>query len=128
MLTSRRTPPGHTSAAAGTLPGQLPAVAEALIAAAGDTDARIASHTALGLHTVHIGGPPAEQARTFEQWRQAVLDLGGTVLLRDRPDEVDDAVDALGPAPSAVRLLRALKSQLDPGGRCAPGRLGRWLE
>lgn len=128
VATSRRTPPGHTSAAAGTLPGQLPAVAEALIAAAGDTDTRIASHTALGLHTVHIGGPPAEQARTFEQWRQAVHDLGGTVLLRDRPDEVDDAVDALGPAPSAVRLLRALKSQLDPGGRCAPGRLGRWLE
>ena len=48
-------------------------------------------------------------------------------MLRDRPAEVDKAVDALGPAPSAVGLLRAVKSRLDPDGRCAPGRLGSWV-
>ena len=114
-----------TTAFAGTLPDQLRAVSEAL---AGDADNQLASHTALGLHTAHIGGTPAQQAATFERWQRAVLDLGGTVVLRDRPDEVDALVDALGPPPSAVHLLRALKSQLDPDGRCAPGRLGRWLE
>ncbi len=97
-------------------------------ALAGDADNQLASHTALGLHTAHIGGTPAQQAATFERWQRAVLDLGGTVVLRDRPDEVDALVDPLGPPPSAVQLLRALKSQLDPDGRCAPGRLGRWLE
>ena len=49
------------------------------------------------------------------------------MLLRERPAEVDAAVDALGPAPSAVDLLRALKARLDPDGRCAPGRLAPWL-
>jgi len=63
----------------------------------------------------------------FDSWRRAVLAVGGTVLLRDRPPAVDAAVDALGPPPSAVALLRAVKSRLDPQGRLAPGRLGSWL-
>jgi glycolate oxidase FAD binding subunit len=53
--------------------------------------------------------------------------MGGTVLLRERPEEVDALVDALGPPPSAVHLLRAVKARLDPEGRLAPGRLGSWL-
>ena len=36
-------------------------------------------------------------------------------------------VDALGPAPTTVSLLRALKERLDPDDRCAPGRLAPWL-
>ena len=44
------------------------------------------------------------------------------------PDgKVDALVDALGPPPSAVHLLRAVKARLDPEGRLAPGRLGSWL-
>jgi glycolate oxidase FAD binding subunit len=119
LAAAHRTPPGQTGAGAGTLPSQLAAVA--------DHPARLASHTALGLHTAHFAGSPDTQLRAFEEWRESVLALGGTVLLRDRPDEVDAAVDALGPPPPAVQLLRAVKAQLDPDGRCAAGRLGRWL-
>jgi glycolate oxidase FAD binding subunit len=107
----------------------LTAVADTLADAA-DTagvDVSLASHSAIGLHTARFSGPAAQQAAAFDRWRRAVLALGGTVLLRERPAEVDAHVDALGPAPSTVNLLRALKARLDPDSRCAPGRLAPWL-
>jgi glycolate oxidase FAD binding subunit len=115
---------------AGTLPSRLTAVAAALADAAdaAGVDVSLASHSALGLQTARFSGPPAQQAAALDRWRREVLALGGTVLLRERPAEIDAAaVDALGPAPSAVGLLRALKARLDPDGRCAPGRLAPWL-
>ena len=120
---------GESVAFAGTLPSRLTAVAEALARAAdaAGVEARLASHTALGQHTAHFAGPPEGQAQAFDRWRHVVLALGGTVLLRDRPEEVDKAVDALGPPPSAVGLLRSVKNRLDPDGRIAPGRLGSWI-
>ena len=89
--------------------------------------AQLVSHSALGLHVARFTGSPADQARAFDTWRNAVLALGGTVLLRDRPAEVDGVIDTLGPPPTTAGLLRALRSRLDPKGRCAPGRLGSWL-
>ena len=119
----------QSTAFAGTLPTRLTDVAAAL-AKAGDAagvDVSLASQSALGLHTARFSGPPAQQAAAFDQWRREVLAIGGTVLLRQRPAEVDAGVDPLGPAPSTVGLLRALKARLDPDGRCAPGRLAPWL-
>jgi len=129
LAARRRAEPGDTVAFAGTLPSRLTAVYGALVAAAdtADVDVRFVSHSALGLHTAHFAGRPEAQARAFDHYRRAVLGLGGTVLLRERPERVDALVDVLGPAPSAVQLLRAVKSSLDPGGRLAPGRLGSWL-
>ena len=126
---AHRAEPGQSTAFAGTLPSRLTAVAAALADAAdaAGVDVSLASHSALGLHTARFSGPPAQQAAAFDRWRREVLALGGTVLLRERPAEIDAAVDALGPAPSAVGLLRALKARLDPDGRCAPGRLASWL-
>jgi hypothetical protein len=129
-LAARRTAHNGSSVAfAGTLPSHLPAAGEALVTAADacGVDVLLASHSALGLHTAHFAGQPEAQARAFDQWRRSVLDMGGTVLLRDRPEELDSHVDALGPPPSTAKLMRALKSQLDPGGRLATGRLGTWL-
>ena len=119
----------QSTAFAGTLPTRLTDVATAL-AKAGDAagvDVSLASQSALGLHTARFSGPPAQQAAAFDEWRGEVLAIGGTVLLRQRPAEVDAGVDPLGPAPSTVGLLRALKARLDPDGRCAPGRLAPWL-
>ena len=126
---AHRPEPGQSTAFAGTLPSRLTAVATALADAAdaAGVDVSLASHSALGLHTARFAGPPAQQAEAFDRWRREVLALGGTVALRERPAEIDAAVDALGPAPSAVGLLRALKARLDPDGRCAPGRLAPWL-
>ena len=126
---ARRAGPGQSIAFAGTLPSRLTAVAQALLRAAEDTDVQVwlASHCALGLHTARFAGPPPQQIAAFNRWRGALVDRGGTVVLRDRPDEVDMSVDAVGPAPPAAKLLRALKARLDPEGRCAPGRLGSWV-
>ena len=119
----------QSTAFAGTLPSRLTDVAAALAKAAdaAGVDVSLASQSALGLHTARFSGPPAQQAAAFDQWRREVLAIGGTVLLRQRPAEVDAGVDPLGPAPSTVGLLRALKARLDPDGRCAPGRLAPWL-
>jgi glycolate oxidase FAD binding subunit len=130
FATAHRGEPGESVAFAGTLPSRLAAVAAALTqaGAAAVVDTRLASNTALGLHTARFAGPPKQQAGAFERWRDAVRSLGGTVLLRECPPDVDATVDPLGPPPSSVGLLRAVKSRLDPDGRCAPGRLRSWLD
>jgi glycolate oxidase FAD binding subunit len=87
----------------------------------------LASRPALGLHTARLTGPPDAVAKTFDAWRSQLLDLGASVLLHERPAEVDALLDALGPAPSSAGLVRALQHRLDPGGRCGAGRLGSWL-
>jgi glycolate oxidase FAD binding subunit len=121
--------PDRSTAFAGTLPSSLPAVAAAAdeAAHAAGVGVELVSHTALGLHSARFSGAPPEQARAFESWRRAVVGAGGTVMLRDRPEEVDATVDALGSPPSAVALLRAVASALDPDRRCARGRFGSWF-
>jgi len=121
--------PGQTVAFAGTLASRSITVGAALGEAgeAAGARVRLVSHVALGLHTAHFGGDPVAQASAFGRWRDAVLNAGGTVLLRERPEAVDAIVDAVGPPPAAAALLRAVKSRLDPHGRLAPGRLGSWL-
>jgi glycolate oxidase FAD binding subunit len=120
---------GQSTAFAGTLPSRLTDVATALAGAAdaAGVDVSLASHAALGLHTARFSGPPAQQAAAFDQWRREIVAVGGTVVLRERPAEVDAEIDPLGPAPASVGLLRAVKARLDPDGRCAPGRLAPWL-
>jgi glycolate oxidase FAD binding subunit len=129
-LAERHRPgPDLTVARVGTLPTRTAQVARAL-AEAGDAEGvstELAARPALGLHTARFGGPSEAVARAVTAWRERMLALGASVLLQDRPPAVDALVDPVGPAPSAVGLLRALHRQLDPDARCAPGRLGSWL-
>jgi glycolate oxidase FAD binding subunit len=120
---------GDTVAGAGTLPSHTADVARALAEAAeaSGVSTDIASRPALGLHTARFAGPPAAVGVAVTAWRERVLALGGSVLLRDRPVDVDAEIDPVGPPPSSVGLLRSLHRRLDPQGRCAPGRLGSWL-
>jgi glycolate oxidase FAD binding subunit len=123
-------PDGDTAvAAAGALPTATADVARALAEAGQTAGVRtgLAPRPALGLHTARFDGAPGAVARAVTSWREHVLALGGSVLLRDRPAGVDAEIDPLGPAPSSVALLRSLHRRLDPQGRCAPGRLGSWL-
>ncbi len=100
---------------------------DAAVRAAG-IDARTVSAAALGLHTVALrGGAPADHAQAFIAVRERALAAGASVLLRRRPAALDPLVDALGPPPSAVALLRAVKAQFDPAGRLAPGRFSPWF-
>jgi glycolate oxidase FAD binding subunit len=126
---AHRAESGQSTAFAGTLPSRLTDVATALAGAAdaAGVDVTLASHATLGLHTARFSGLPAQQAAAFDRWRREIVAIGGTVVLRERPAEVDAEIDPLGPAPSSVGLLRAIRARLDPDGRCAPGRLAPWL-
>jgi glycolate oxidase FAD binding subunit len=50
---------------------------------------------------------------------------GGTSVLRARPAGSD--VPAWGPPPSALAVLKAVKTEFDPRGRFGPGRFAPWL-
>lgn len=90
-------------------------------------EVRLVASGALGLGTVALrGGEPAQHGCVLTDVRGAVRDRGGSVLLRHRADAVEEHVDALGPEPSTVTLLRRIKAQFDPDGRLAPGRFRPW--
>jgi glycolate oxidase FAD binding subunit len=121
---------GETVARAGFLADRLPEVASALARAAAEagTGATVTAGACLGLATCRISGrDAAAHAATLTRWRQAVEQLGGTVTLRRRLAGVGELADPWGAPPSAVALMRAVKRQLDPGDRLAPGRFGSWL-
>lgn len=113
---------------AGTRPSDLPVAAAALADAARRVGcgATLVSQCGSGVHDVRLLGPVEAQAGCITAWRDVVLALDGNVLMQDRSPELDEHLDVLGPPPSAVHLLRQVKQSLDPDGRCAPGRFGRW--
>ena len=120
---------GDTVVRISTLPTDLLATAQEVqaAAAAADVRAQLVSSAALGVHTLRLTGGSAEaRADVVSEVRCQALQRGGSVLLRRRPDEVAAHVDVLGPPPSAVDLLRRIKAQFDPAGRCAPGRFQPW--
>ncbi|MGI8946790.1 MAG: FAD-binding oxidoreductase [Ornithinimicrobium sp.] len=89
-------------------------------------DLQIASSAALGMHTLRVAGDPQAQAPWVTGVRAHALGRGASVLLRQRPRELDDVVDALGPPPSTAPLLGRVKAAFDPTGRFAPGRFRGW--
>jgi glycolate oxidase FAD binding subunit len=65
-------------------------------------------------------------AEAVEAVHERVAALGGTSLLRRRPAGRTDLA-ALGPAPTAAPLMRAVAASLDPDQRFGRGRLAPWL-
>lgn len=111
------------------LPSDLQRLAEGAfrLGAHAGLQVQLVSSAALGISTVRIGGGTAQaHAQCLTALREQQLTRGASVLLRQRPAELDGLVDALGPPPSAVGLLRRIKSQFDPDGRLAPGRFSPW--
>ena len=120
---------GETVARVAGRPSDLAALAAYATEAArqAGVEVLIASSSALGMHTVRLrGGSPEGQAQAFIGMRDHALSQGAGVLLRQRPRAVDALVDALGPPPSSVGLLKQIKAQFDPTGRLAPGRFRPW--
>ena len=71
------------------------------------------------------GGPQAGAERTaaaVEAARAALGALGGSLTVNDAPADLRARLDAWGPPPASLRVMRRLKEQLDPDGRLAPGR------
>jgi glycolate oxidase FAD binding subunit len=65
-------------------------------------------------------------AEAVDDVHARVAALGGTSLLRRRPAGRTDLA-ALGPAPNAAPLMRAVATSLDPDQRFGRGRLAPWL-
>ena len=99
----------------GVRPSRLPGVLAEL-----DTRG-VTAGLGTGVATVALPADPVAVAAAHA----AVHAAGGTSVLRSRP--VGLGASAWGPAPSAVAVLRAVKQELDPGGRLGPGRLAPWL-
>lgn len=107
------------------VPTQVGAAIAALDAAAADAGVAtdVQAHVLLGIITARVsGGDAAAHAGCVSAWRERLAPLGGHAVVRSRIDGVADAVDVWGPPPSAIGLMRQVKRQLDPVGRCAPGR------
>lgn len=120
---------GETSLRICGLPGDFGRLADrgGQLASDSGLDLDLVSSTALGIHTVRLGGgTPSAHAAALTALRAEAVGQGASVLLRSRPPELDGLVDALGPPPSSVELLRRVKDQFDPAGRWAPGRFRPW--
>jgi glycolate oxidase FAD binding subunit len=100
----------------GVRPSRLPSVLDAL------PTRGVAAGLGTGVATVSL--PPDAAAVT--QAHAAVAAAGGTSVLRARPAGLD--APAWGPAPSAVAVLRAVKTALDPDHRLGPGRFDPWMD
>jgi glycolate oxidase FAD binding subunit len=108
-----------------TLPSELGEAARALDAAAGaaGVHAALHSHAGLGLHDALLsGGDAPAHARVVEAWREALVALGGSAVVRDGATRLAGIVDVWGPPPPSLASMRAVKRALDPQRRCAPGR------
>lgn len=118
----------ETVVRAGALPDRSPQVIQALrtIADEHGVNATVTSSIGLGLHTAVLSGSTDAQVEVAHQWRRQVETLGGTCSLRNRPAAVADRLAPFGTPPSSAALMRAVKHQLDPLERCAPGRFRGW--
>lgn len=120
--------PGETVLRIGTLPTHLTGLEAAVrsCAAAAGVNADLSSSVLVGAHTVRVGGAAAtDHARFVTDLRQRLGRFGpvpGHAVVRRRLPGVERLVDVWGPPPSAVGLMRAVKRQLDPERRFAPGR------
>ena len=80
-----------------------------------------AATAGLGTGVATVSLPPDAVADAHARVHAA----GGTSQLRSRPVGAD--APAWGPPPSALAVLRAVKTALDPDGRFGPGRFSPWM-
>jgi glycolate oxidase FAD binding subunit len=103
----------------GARPSRLPGLLAALVDELGA--AGVTAGLGTGVATVTL---PADRD-TVERAHQLAHGAGGTSMLRSRP--AGSAAPGWGPAPSAVGVLRAVHTALDPEGRLGAGRFSPWM-
>ncbi|GAB3918822.1 FAD-linked oxidase [Microlunatus endophyticus] len=124
--------PAPATVCLGTLPDQLPMIAEKIdkLADRHQVAVSMISSTGLGLHTARLSGPIAAQAAMVDELGAVVQHLGGSLALRDRDPELDRVRGTSAPMPEqppAAALQRAVKDRFDPDHRLAPGRFAPWF-
>ena len=116
---------GETVVRGGCLPSHLTDAARscAIAADAAGVDVVLQATVPLGVLTARVrGGDAAGHAAFVDAWRGRLAARGGHAVVRRTAPGVAETVDVWGPPPSAISLMRRVKDQLDPDGRCAPGR------
>jgi glycolate oxidase FAD binding subunit len=83
--------------------------------------AALAWQPRLGLGVV-AGAPNAGAVAALAAARARLSAAGGSLVLTAAPLELRAQIDAWGPPPSSLPLMRALKERFDPQRRLAPGR------
>ena len=116
---------GQTVVRGACLPSHLPGAARSCAAAADDAgvDVALQATVPLGVLTARVsGGDAAAHAAFVAAWRRQLAAAGGHAVVRRTAVGVAEVVDVWGPPPSGIGLMRRVKQQLDPDGRCSPGR------
>jgi glycolate oxidase FAD binding subunit len=101
---------------------------ERLVAGRG-FDCVASSHVGNGIAHLYLSAEPATQAARIEDLANVITkardftsEMGGTLIVERCPPEVKEVVDVWGPMRTDFQLMRAIKSQFDPGGTLSPGR------
>jgi glycolate dehydrogenase FAD-binding subunit len=106
------------------LPSALAAVADGLAPLEAALDgARMILHPLLGVG--FLAGAPGNAAAlpaALDRSRAALVRAGGALTVARCPDALRPGIDAWGPSPPAIALMRRLKERLDPHARLSPGR------
>jgi glycolate oxidase FAD binding subunit len=108
-------------------PAALPEVLGAFEAGLGP-DGMWTASAAVGTAHVWLGSPerlgttPAEFAPALLETRSAAVRVGGSLTLVEGSHAVGPTVDAWGPPPDGLSVMRALKDRFDPWGLLNPGR------
>jgi glycolate oxidase FAD binding subunit len=118
-LVSARPEPTTAVLRVGARPSRLPGLLGKLIDDLGATG--VTAGLATGIATLRLPADPD----TVERAHQLVHQAGGTSMLRSRSAEV--TAPAWGPAPSAIDVLRATRTALDPTNRLGAGRFAPWM-
>jgi glycolate oxidase FAD binding subunit len=110
------------------LPAQVAEVMEqgAAIAQRAGLAAALAAHAGVGVvEAVLAGGGVADATKVSEvltEWRRLVRAAGGQALIESAPLAVKERVPVWDDPGPALRIMRGIKSQLDPKGLLNPGR------
>jgi glycolate oxidase FAD binding subunit len=65
---------------------------------------------------------PAAALAALVQAREALVRLGGSLVVEAAVPELRAQFDAWGPAPSGIAVMQEIKRRFDPEGRLNPGR------
>ncbi|HYB43740.1 MAG TPA: FAD-binding oxidoreductase [Candidatus Methylomirabilis sp.] len=111
----------------GVLPTQLAELMEqgATIAQKNGLRAALTAHAGVGIATAALFGDGAGAdavVATLAEWRTVVNGAGGHAAVERAPLAVKERVSVWDEPGAAVRIMKAIKERLDPGGILNPGR------
>lgn len=109
------------------LPTDLAEVIESTLSCArqGDVTPHFRGHAGSGISFVNMTGDSDALAVCIRDLRQRIMQLGGTLVIRQASPDLKQAVEVWGPAGDALSVMRRLKERFDPRSTLNPGRFLR---